>query len=333
MIPLLKLPIPTYVVTGTLGIGKTSLIVRMLEQRPAQERWAVVVNEFGNVSIDDALLAEGQDRSQVSVSSMPGGCLCCSSSLPMDEVIPQVIEQIQPHRLIVEPSGLAHMGDMLELLQRPPLSAYVSLFRVITMMNPKGVLSQHFPMTDALQIMIDTADDILLAKADRFDLEKLNAAKSKLTGLLSKPALTHTSLRDFLESNWQAQSTGQGGHAKHLSLKHGHPLQHKHTEPTQPEHPGSYPSADGRACGWLFYDATDFDKERLNIWITRYSAEFRIKGVLRIDGKWTSLNCMEDERSFNPSSTYQGLPRLEMIALNHRPDWTVIQRELETLKK
>ncbi|MFH7445133.1 GTP-binding protein, partial [Pseudomonas syringae pv. tagetis] len=66
--------IPTHVIGGALGAGKTSLIKRLQAQKPAHERWAVLINEFGQNGLDAALLATDADG--IALGEVAGGCLC-----------------------------------------------------------------------------------------------------------------------------------------------------------------------------------------------------------------------------------------------------------------
>ena len=72
--------IPTHVIAGPLGAGKTSLIRHLLTCKPADERWAVLINEFGLVGIDAALLATADDG--IAIGEIAGGCLCCVNGAP-----------------------------------------------------------------------------------------------------------------------------------------------------------------------------------------------------------------------------------------------------------
>ncbi|WP_031302897.1 GTP-binding protein, partial [Pseudomonas sp. EGD-AK9] len=72
--------IPTHLIAGPLGAGKTSLIRQLLAQKPAAERWAVLVNEFGQIGLDAALLERGEDG--VALAEVAGGCLCCVNGAP-----------------------------------------------------------------------------------------------------------------------------------------------------------------------------------------------------------------------------------------------------------
>ena len=65
--------IPTNIITGFLGAGKTTLIQQLLTNKPANERWAVLVNEFGQIGIDQALMAS---QDEVFIKEVAGGCIC-----------------------------------------------------------------------------------------------------------------------------------------------------------------------------------------------------------------------------------------------------------------
>ena len=99
--------IPTNIITGFLGAGKTSAILHLLRSKPADERWAVLVNEFGEIGVDGSLL-EGRhsEEQQVYIREVPGGCMCCTSGLPMQIALNQLLTKSRPHRLLIEPTGL-----------------------------------------------------------------------------------------------------------------------------------------------------------------------------------------------------------------------------------
>jgi len=68
-------PIPTNLISGFLGAGKTTAILHLLRQKPADERWAVLVNEFGEIGVDGALLG---NPDEVFIREVAGGCICCA---------------------------------------------------------------------------------------------------------------------------------------------------------------------------------------------------------------------------------------------------------------
>src|SRR5439155_17823698 len=74
-----RMAIPTNLITGFLGVGKTTAVIDLLKGKERGSRWAVLVNEYGDVSIDGALI-EGESPDGVSVREVGGGCVCCASA-------------------------------------------------------------------------------------------------------------------------------------------------------------------------------------------------------------------------------------------------------------
>lgn len=93
--------IPTHVIAGPLGAGKTSLIRHLLAQRPANERWAVLINEFGQIGLDAALLTQAGDG--IALGEVAGGCLCCVNSAPFQIGLGRLLRKARPDRLFIEP--------------------------------------------------------------------------------------------------------------------------------------------------------------------------------------------------------------------------------------
>ncbi|MCT8985825.1 hypothetical protein N4T56_03945 [Shewanella sp. KJ10-1] len=98
-------PIKTNIITGFLGVGKTTVIKQLLANKPAHEKWAVLVNEFGEIGIDGGLL-HTQATPGITIKEVPGGCLCCAAGVPTQVAITQLIQQAKPDRLLIEPTGL-----------------------------------------------------------------------------------------------------------------------------------------------------------------------------------------------------------------------------------
>ncbi|WED25764.1 GTP-binding protein [Vibrio sp. DW001] len=86
------LAVPTNIITGFLGVGKTTAILKLLESKPANERWAVLVNEFGEIGVDGSLLqGHNNEPKHVFIREVPGGCMCCAAGLPMQIAIADTV--------------------------------------------------------------------------------------------------------------------------------------------------------------------------------------------------------------------------------------------------
>lgn len=125
-------PVPTNLILGFLGVGKTTAILDLLRQKPEGEVWAVLVNEFGEVGIDGAIL----ETEGAVVREIPGGCMCCVAGLPMQIGLNQLIARAKPDRLLIEPTGLGHPSQILDTLTGEYYQDVLKLGPVITLLTP-----------------------------------------------------------------------------------------------------------------------------------------------------------------------------------------------------
>ncbi|MCP4864093.1 MAG: GTP-binding protein [Alteromonas sp.] len=137
------LAVPTNIITGFLGAGKTSAILNLLTQKPADERWAILVNEFGEIGIDKSLL-DGQLNTQnnVFIREVPGGCMCCAASLPMQIALNQLLAESRPHRLIIEPTGLGHPKEVMQVLTAEHYQPVLSIHKTVTLAGQPHTFTQ-----------------------------------------------------------------------------------------------------------------------------------------------------------------------------------------------
>ncbi len=91
--------VPTHIISGFLGAGKTTLLQHLLSQKPKDEVWAVLMNEFGQIGVDQQLLPQDEGYA---VKELLGGCLCCSSQLPMHIALARLLSEQKPDRLFIE---------------------------------------------------------------------------------------------------------------------------------------------------------------------------------------------------------------------------------------
>lgn len=155
-------PVSVVLLLGLLGVGKTATLQHLLSQRPKHERWAVLLNEFGALGVDQALLA----TSDVMVSQVSGGCLCCAAGPVTRVKLNQLLRQARPQRLLIEPSGVAHPHEILNLLAAPEYQGLLRLDSIITLLDPRHLTQlrhQNFP---PLQEQIQVAHKIAFNKTD-----------------------------------------------------------------------------------------------------------------------------------------------------------------------
>ncbi len=105
--------VPTHIITGFLGAGKTSAILHLLKHKADNERWAVLVNEFGEIGVDGSIFSGQQTEMQgVFVREVPGRCMCCVAGVPMKVALNQLLAKAKPDRLLIEPTGLGHPQEV-----------------------------------------------------------------------------------------------------------------------------------------------------------------------------------------------------------------------------
>ncbi len=160
--------IPTNIITGFLGVGKTTLIRQWLATKPANERWAVLVNEFGEVGIDGAFF-KGQSDSGIYVKDVPGGCMCCTSGLPMQIALNQLITHAKPDRLLIEPTGLGHPKEIIAGLMEPHYQQVLQLQATITLVDARRLAEPRYREHEPFLEQLAMADQIVAAKADQYE--------------------------------------------------------------------------------------------------------------------------------------------------------------------
>ncbi|WP_223489257.1 CobW family GTP-binding protein [Pseudomonas sp. A-RE-19] len=158
--------IPTHVIAGPLGAGKTSLIKHLLAQRPAGERWAVLINEFGQIGLDAALLT--QDADGIALGEVAGGCLCCVNGAPFQIGLGRLLRKAGPDRLFIEPSGLGHPAQLLRQLSEVPWQGVLAVQPCVLVLDAQA-LATGKPLPAAQQQALDSAGLLLLNKAEHLN--------------------------------------------------------------------------------------------------------------------------------------------------------------------
>jgi len=320
----------TNLITGFLGSGKTTSILHLLAHKPANEKWAVLVNEFGEVGIDGALLAE----SGALLKEIPGGCMCCVNGLPMQVGLNTLLRQGKPDRLLIEPTGLGHPKQILDLLTAPVYEPWIELQATLCLLDPRLLLDEKAVANENFRDQLAAADIIVANKRDRASEESQQALENwwqqygggrelifteqgKLSvTLLDKPRMNTASL------------PSAAGHT------HAHPLKKGLAALNLPEHQRwrrSLNSGQGyQACGWIFDADTQFDTIGLLEW-ARLAPVDRVKGVLRIAEGLVRINRQGQDLHIETQNVAPPDSRIELITAEDA-DWNTLQSTLLKLR-
>lgn len=164
--------VPTNIITGFLGAGKTSAILHLLKHKPDNERWAVLVNEFGEIGVDGSLF-EGQHNQKqgVFIREVPGGCMCCASGLPMQIALNMLLVKAKPDRLLIEPTGLGHAIEVLQVLSAEHYQSILSLQKVLTLVDARKLKDERYTSHETFNQQLSIADVVVGNKQDFYQPE------------------------------------------------------------------------------------------------------------------------------------------------------------------
>ncbi len=301
--------VPTNIITGFLGVGKTTSILSLLKDKPEDEKWAVLVNEFGEIGVDGAMLS---DQGAV-VKEVPGGCMCCAVGVPTSVAITALLRQ-QPDRLIIEPTGLGHPKEIIAILTSEQYEPYIDLKATITLTDPRYLSDERYLSNQNFQDQLACADVVIGNKVDACSANDIDVFNSWLTEQtpakifhkLVKQGQIPLEILDLQRRDYQ-----WGEEDKH----HHH---HAHEEPQFMLEPGkAYTRKENKgqgyySCGWLFGAEYSFPFDDLFSLFQDITAE-RIKAVVNTDRGCYAFNKVNGVLSVNELSLDGFESRIEAI--------------------
>ncbi len=170
--------VPTNIITGFLGSGKTSTILHLIKSKPKNERWAVLVNEFGEIGVDGSLFQGQHSEEQgIFIKEVPGGCMCCVAGLSLQISLNQLLLKARPDRLLIEPTGLGHPIEVLQVLSTKAYENVLSLQKTLTLVDARKLADSRYTEHETFNQQIQIADTLVVNKTDLYkteDKENLN---------------------------------------------------------------------------------------------------------------------------------------------------------------
>ena len=322
-------PVPVNVVTGALGVGKTSAIAKLLANKPVQEYWVVILNEFTDAGID-AITIAASARGAYDVRVVSGGCLCCTGELDFRRTLKELFAERRPDRLLIEPSGIGHPGAMLEELRRQERGGAVTLMSTIGLVDPKRL--HYFNAEGVERDQIEVADVLLLAKPDiASDLEREQFHRSAQACFPPKRLIGE--LDTLLQPEALAPPPPTFSFLPvRAATPSGHLHAQQHTETRSVSFGALSATAhtfallDRQACGWTLPREAVFNRvklfESLQLGSPMLSKAERLKAVLRTGIEhWTLFNVTAGGVTMTPCGWRQD-SRVEVQLHPHQEaDW------------
>lgn len=307
--------VPTNIITGFLGVGKTSAIMHLMQQKPDNERWAVLVNEFGEIGVDGSLFQGKQNEEQgVFIKEVPGGCMCCTAGLPMQIALNQLLAKAKPDRLLIEPTGLGHPAEVLEALSSAHYQQVLSMQKTLTLVDARKISDERYTNHETFNQQIAIADTVI---GNKLDLYK-SGHKDELIAYVKQHGQPHTVV-EFCEYGRLSLTQLEGPTESYpMAADHHH---HHASEKTlaldlpMPETGFIKATNQGegfRSVGWRFSAEKEFNRQKLLSFLTGLEVE-RMKAVFITDDGIFGYNLTEDALTEMYLDECQE-SRIEMIA-------------------
>lgn len=218
------------IVSGFLGAGKTTLIKKLIREAYAGEQLVLIENEFGEIGIDGGFL---QDAG-IQITEMNAGCICCSLVGDFTKALTQVLEQFHPDRILIEPSGVGKLSDVIRAVQG--IDQALSLNSATTVVDAMKCRMYMKNFGEFFDDQVSHAGCIVLSRTANMSLEKLEACTALLrqhnptATIITTPwdALDGRQIQEAMEGRESLAQALSALAAEHLDHHHDHEHGHDH---------------------------------------------------------------------------------------------------------
>lgn len=325
------------IISGFLGAGKTTLIKKLLAEVFAGEKLALIENEFGEVSVDGGFLRQ----TGVQVSELSSGCICCTLVGDFTVALGQVYEQYKPTRILIEPSGVAKLSDVIAAVgDAVKATPELELNSFVTVVDAAKAKSYMKNIPEFYNNQIQSAGSVILSRTQKLDQGKLEAVvalireQNPTATILTTPwdQLEGKAILSAIEGTAMSDQIKEMVEEAHEHQHHHHDHDHEH------HHDHDHDHEDGEECCHHHHDHEDGDgcchdhehhhhhhdaDERFNSWgvetpksfsqadIQRildaldsgaYGEIFRAKGIVPDgEGGWLEFDYVPGERELRQS--------------------------------
>jgi G3E family GTPase len=215
-------PLPCHVIAGPLGVGKTTAILDYLRRHAGEQQVGVLVNDFGPVGLDGAIIEGATDDSGLQVTTVPGGCVCCAAAEGLVTSLQRLLD-MDPDRLIIEPSGMADPAQVLHLLQQVASESRLVVRPTIALLDPADFHAERGEPSPYFRLMANAADILVLNRSDTIEPGTAEAFRAWTETL--EPAPLRVATTDFgqLADEWFELTTEPArapAHHRHDAAAH-----------------------------------------------------------------------------------------------------------------
>ena len=229
------------IISGFLGAGKTTLIKKLLAEALSGEQVVLIENEFGEIGIDGGFLKEAG----VEITEMNSGCICCTLVGDFGEALHKVVEQYHPARIIIEPSGVGKLSDVIAAVMNVQKDIDLELNNFVTVADATKCKMYMKNFGEFYNNQVESANTIILSRTQGMSEEKLTAAVALLQEKNPKAKIITTPWDEL--TGEQILAVMEQGHSlaeelmaeamrQHLKDAEEHEKEHHHHDHDDDEH-------------------------------------------------------------------------------------------------
>ena len=298
------------IISGFLGAGKTTLIKKLLSEAFDKEKLVLIENEFGEIGIDSGFLKEAG----VQITEMNSGCICCSLVGDFGKALAEVLEKFAPDRIVIEPSGVGKLSDVIKAVEGVKSDIEISLnsFTVVVDAKKSKMYMKNFG--EFFNNQVEYAGTIILSRTKDMKQEKLEECVSALREHNSSATVITTpweeisgkQILDAMEKNNTLEKELLEEHHHHHEdgeeCCHEHHHHHEDGEECCHEHHHHHHHADEVFSSWGVETPHKFTKEEITAALEelsksdRHGMILRAKGIVpSVSGEWLHFDLTPGE--------------------------------------
>ncbi len=269
------------IISGFLGAGKTTYIKKMLEEAYKGEQVVLIENEFGEVGIDGGFLKDAG----IQITEMNSGCICCSLVGDFDKNLHEVLDTYHPDRILIEPSGVGKLSDVMTSVIKLEEDCDVKLGGLVTVVNALKASKQMKAFGEFFNNQIEFATTVVLSRSQTASEDQLEFCVKQIQALNPKAAIittpwdqiTGAKLLDVMEGQdnlaadmknlakeaheHEEEEHEHEHHHEHDHEEHDHHHEHDHEEHDHHHHDHDHEEGECPVCGGHHHHDEDHDHE------------------------------------------------------------------------
>ena len=312
------------VISGFLGAGKTTFIKELINKVFVGEKLVLIENEFGEIGIDGGFLKDAG----IEITEMNSGCICCTLVGDFSKALQKVLEEYHPDRVIIEPSGVGKLSDIVKAIEDVKRDADIEISGRITVVDGKKAKMYLKNFGEFFQDQVAHASTIVISRTQSMTPEKIEECvhmlreENKEAAIISTPweelgkdaiirALEHgAQIEDLLEEHHHHEHEHDHDHDHCCGHDHHHDHEHDHCHDHHHDHEHDHccghdhhhHHADEVFTSWGRETAHRYTEEELDFLLKAlsetegYGTILRSKGIIGMaDGSWKQFDLVPEE--------------------------------------